>query len=258
MSQIKNITGEGSKLIITLDDGSEITEFTEEEKEVIEKFPLNVSGMRNTVRIALGERKDVVPFFKREGLAIIIVGDDDTISLGRNVFFCVNPLLNIRGLSIIIGGGAAEFVDPKKPRYASRCTISIDANTAFCGACFYCQDDDSKITVGKDCMFSWGIDIWCTDVHAITDLEGNAQNFGKSIEIGDHVWIGKDVKVGKNTKVSANSVVGWGSIVTKKFDEENVIIVGNPAKIVKRGINWDPRDLQNYAEFRKEHLGESN
>ena len=255
MSQIKNVTGEGSKLIITLDDGSELTEFTEEEKEVIEKFPLNVSGTGNTVRIALGERQDVVPFFKREGLAIVIVGNDNTISLGRNVFFCLNPLLNIRGLVVKIGGPAA-FIDPRKPRYANHCSISIGENTAFCGAYISCQDDGSKITIGKDCMFSWGIDVWCTDAHTITDLEGNAQNFGKSIEIGDHVWIGKDVKVGKNTKVSANSVVGWGSIVTKKFDEENVVIVGNPAKIVKRGINWDPRDLQNYAEFRKEHFGD--
>ena len=99
-------------------------------------------------------------------------------------------------------------------------------------------------------MISWGIDIWCTDVHTITDLDGNAINYGKSIEIGNHVWIGKDVKIGKNTKVSDDSIIGWGSIVTRKFNETNVIIAGNPTKIIKNDINWNFRDLQNYQIFK--------
>lgn len=100
-------------------------------------------------------------------------------------------------------------------------------------------------------MISWGIDIWCTDAHTVTDLEGNPINFSKSIEIGDHVWIGRDVKIGKNTKISNDSIIGWGSIVTKKFEDTNVVIAGNPAKIVKRNINWDFRDLYNYELYRK-------
>ena len=100
-------------------------------------------------------------------------------------------------------------------------------------------------------MFSWGIDVWCTDVHTVTDLDGNPLNFSESIEIGNQVWVGKDVKIGKNTKISADSIVGWGSIVTKKFDETNVVIAGNPAKIVKRNINWNFRDLGNYQIYRE-------
>lgn len=58
--------------------------------------------------------------------------------------------------------------------------------------------------------------------------------------------IGKDCKIGKNTKISSNSIVAWNSVVNKKFDESNVVIAGNPATIVKRNINWDARDIQNY------------
>lgn len=144
------------------------------------------------------------------------------------------------------GGEADGFSEPNLPRYASRCTVSIKDKTIFCGTRIYLQDDESYVKIGEDCMFSWGIDVWCTDVHTITDLNGTPQNYGKSIDIGRHVWVGKDVKIGKNTKISDNSIVGWGSIVTKKFDETNVILAGNTAKIIKRGINWDKRDLQNY------------
>ena len=98
---------------------------------------------------------------------------------------------------------------------------------------------------------AWGIDIWCTDVHTVTDLDGNPQNFSDKIEIGNHVWIGKDVKINKSTKISDDSIIGWGSIVTKKFNEPNVVLAGNPAKIVKRGINWNFRDLHNYQVYRE-------
>ena len=46
--------------------------------------------------------------------------------------------------------------------------------------------------------------------------------------------------------IADNSIVGWGSIVTKEFNEPNVIIAGIPAKIVKRGINWDRRCINKY------------
>ena len=47
-------------------------------------------------------------------------------------------------------------------------------------------------------------------------------------------------------EIADNSIVGWGSIVTKEFNEPNVIIAGIPAKIVKRGINWDRRCINKY------------
>ena len=99
-----------------------------------------------------------------------------------------------------------------------------------------------------DSQLSWGVDVWCTDAHTITDLEGNPVNYAESIEIGRHVWVGKDVKIGKNVRIADNSIVGWGSIVTKRFDEPNVILAGTPAKIVKRGINWDRKCMNKYAK----------
>ena len=30
-----------------------------------------------------------------------------------------------------------------------------------------------------------------------------------------------------------------GSIVTKKFNQEDIIIAGSPAKIIKENVSWD-------------------
>ena len=39
-----------------------------------------------------------------------------------------------------------------------------------------------------------------------------------------------------------------GAIVTKKFDEENVILGGIPAKIIKKNIKWDKKSVNEYIK----------
>ena len=51
------------------------------------------------------------------------------------------------------------------------------------------------------------------------------------IQIGDNVWIAANVVILPGIKLGNNVVVGAGSIVTKSFND-NVIVVGNPAKII--------------------------
>ena len=43
----------------------------------------------------------------------------------------------------------------------------------------------------------------------------------------------------KGVVIPSNSVVGTNALVTKKFDKENIIIAGTPAKIIKQDIIWD-------------------
>lgn len=250
MNNLSKIKGNNNKILFILDDKSEIENFTEKEIDLINNFNLSVTGNGNTIKVKIDKREDIESFLKSEGLYISVVGDNNKINLDK-IKYTVNPLLGITGLKIFIGGEADPFLSPDLPRYASGCSVEIGNNTVFCGTRIYMQDDNSSVKIGDNCMFSWGIDVWCTDVHTITDLNGNPQNYGKSIEIGNHVWVGKDVKIGKNTKISNDSIIGWGSIVTKKFDETNVIIAGNPAKIIKQNINWDPRDLQNYKLYKE-------
>lgn len=117
-------------------------------------------------------------------------------------------------------------------------TIKIGADTTINGLLIQTYEDNSVVTIGKNCMISCGVEMWCTDSHTITDLNNRVINIGMSIELEDHVWVGKDVKIGKNTRIPKDSIVGWGAVVTKKFDERNVVLAGNPAKIVKHNIMW--------------------
>ena len=59
------------------------------------------------------------------------------------------------------------------------------------------------------------------------------------IEIGRHVWIGSGVKILKGVKIADNTVIAANSVVAESILEENVLIAGNPAHIIKRSITWE-------------------
>lgn len=226
-----------NKIILELPDKKKII------KEKVDFIQLN--GENNIVRLKIESEEK---FDNLKGLAIYVFGNNNNIKLGK-ISCPYNEAIGLTGLIINIGTPPDEAFNMK--RDANNCNISIGDDVIICEARLFLQESDTSINIGNECMISWGIDIWCTDAHTITDLDGNPQNFSHSIEIGNHVWIGKDVKIGKNTKISDDSVVGWGSIVTRKFEQPNIIIAGNPAKMVKENINWNLRNLQNYQIYNK-------
>ena len=201
---LNNVNGHDNSLVFLCND-EQIDELTDDEIELLENFDLIVDGIGNTIKVKIKARNDIETFLRRDGLFISVIGNNNNIDLGL-IGYNVNPQLNITGLQIYIGGAANGFITPDLPRFASNCNVSIGDGTVFCGTRVYLQDDNSSVSIGKDCMFSWGIDVWCTDVHTILDMDGNITNYGKSIEIQDHVWIGKDCKIGKNTKISKDSI----------------------------------------------------
>lgn len=105
---------------------------------------------------------------------------------------------------------------------------------------FYKNSPNHTIKIGKDCLFSKNITIRISDGHIIKDINTNEIiNESKDIVIGDHVWITEGVTIFKGSVIPNNTIVGYKSLVTKKFTEENTIIAGIPAKIVKRNIKWE-------------------
>ncbi len=127
--------------------------------------------------------------------------------------------------------------------------LLIDDETSINGVKILMSENGSRVVIGKDCMFSSGVEMWCSDTHCVLDLQGNLLNVGQFIEIGNHVWVGKDVHFTKNTKIADNSIVGWCSNITAQFDEKNVIVAGNPARIVKRNIQWNSMRPNEYLTY---------
>ncbi len=104
----------------------------------------------------------------------------------------------------------------------------------------YLMARDADISIGHDCMLSREIEIRSTDVHKIYDLDTDERlNKAGDVYISNHVWIAARTIISKGVKIPGNSVVGAASFVNKGFDEENVVIAGTPAKIVKRNIRWE-------------------
>ncbi len=100
-------------------------------------------------------------------------------------------------------------------------------------------DEGSKIIIDEDCMFSNNIQMRSTDSHSIVDLHGNRLNPAKDIVIGKHCWLGLSCILLKGTEIAPHTVVAAGSVCSKNYSESNCIVAGNPAKVVKKEVDWD-------------------
>lgn len=76
------------------------------------------------------------------------------------------------------------------------------------------------VKIGKNCKI----------LHGVT-MGGRAGHKGLPI-IGDNVVIGTHAQLIGNVKIGNNSIVGAGAIVTHDVPD-NVVVVGNPARILK-------------------------
>ncbi len=101
-----------------------------------------------------------------------------------------------------------------------------------------CSNIDLKI--GDECMFGQGVSLMLYDCHKILDVTTGKQiNKPKTgISIGNRVWLARNVRVLKDVSIADDTVVATGSVVTKSFSENNVILAGVPAKVVKNNISW--------------------
>lgn len=102
------------------------------------------------------------------------------------------------------------------------------------------DEPNLKVSIGKDCMFSYGIIIRVSDGHTIFSTEDSSiLNRPKvGVTIGDHVWVGMRASILKDVTIPNNTIIGAGSLVNKSFTEENTIIAGTPAKVIKKNVNW--------------------
>ena len=70
-------------------------------------------------------------------------------------------------------------------------------------------------------------------------MGGEVSNPNRPIIIDEHVWIGMGCMILKGTNIPKGCVIAANTCIHIGFTEENSIIGGYPAKIIKRNIWWE-------------------
>lgn len=168
-----------------------------------------------------------------------------------------------QGISLTIFGNNNEIIIKTTDRFIAtidigtidcpinNCKIFVDENVTSNGLYVRMLEHNESLHIGKNTMISDNVELWVSDTHTVFDDNNNVINYGKSISIGTHCWICRGVKILKNTTIANGSIIGMGTILSGNFQEERVVIAGNPGKIVKRNINWSslrPNQFEEKAE----------
>jgi len=88
-----------------------------------------------------------------------------------------------------------------------------------------------EIVIGNGVMMANGTFVTDSDWHTIYDRTERDERV-TPVHIGDNVWLGDHSTVLKGVTIGENSVVAANSVVTRDVPA-NVVVAGNPAKVVK-------------------------
>lgn len=116
-------------------------------------------------------------------------------------------------------------------RYGGK--ICIGSGCGISGSTIYAM---KEITIGDNVLIGGNCKIIDNDFHPLPASQRICQKVEdikvSPINIGDGCFLGANSIILKGTILGKNCVVGAGSVVTGVFPD-NVIIAGNPAKIIK-------------------------
>lgn len=196
----------------------------------------SVSGKGNSVR------KESSAIFRK--VKIKVKGNRNNVVVGKRC--------RLRKVNIQVNGNDNKIIISDKVNFmesgsflieGNNCEIFIGENTLFREAKLFAGESNTSIKIGKNC-FCGVVNFSTSDFHSIVDAEsGERINKPDNILIGDNNWITTDIKIRKGTVISNNSVIGSNSLVNKKFLKSNVIITGQPARIVRENIYWSKEKL---------------
>ena len=221
---------------------------------------MNFDRIINIVRYLSGLPKSiyvnfrVLPFRQAIYLPIIVSRKTKLVSLSGNVILGkVKP-----GIIRIGFGGSGNMIDYRYSRTLLKLTGTLEckgkvkigmgsrlliSGKLTLGNNFNATGDaliscSKKISIGDNNILSFETIIMDSDQHIIYNNNGDCINKDKEIIIGDNVWIGARSFILKNTHIPNGSIIGANTVLSKSFTTSNIVIAGNPPRIIKNGIYW--------------------
>lgn len=97
------------------------------------------------------------------------------------------------------------------------------------------KNEPHLISIGKNTTIAGGVELVTHDNSVSKVIENTTDLFGKII-IGNNCFIGAKSVVLYGVTIADNVIVAAGSVVTRSINESNVIVAGNPARIIS---TWD-------------------
>lgn len=158
------------------------------------------------------------------GIPVIFKKKGSQLTIGDNCTIKSSFLSNLIGLSqrsIIV-------------TRTEEAKINIGNNVGMSGVTIYAR---KSITIGDNTLIGGNVKILDNDFHPLDIEDRNNDNKdmikAKEVIIGKNCFIGCNSIILKGSKLGDGVVVGAGSVVHGVFDN-NIIIAGNPAKVIRR------------------------
>lgn len=126
--------------------------------------------------------------------------------------------------------------------------VKVGYNTIICG--YMPIAEPTLVEIKDNCVISSEV-AFITHDHSINKVTEKGSNLFGKITIGNNCFIGQRSTFLYGVTLSDNIIVGSGSVVTKSFHENNIIITGNPARIVGTWEDFSNK-YENKAAFRSE------
>jgi acetyltransferase-like isoleucine patch superfamily enzyme len=147
-----------------------------------------------------------------------------------------------RSRSVWEVAGAVIFEGPARLGHGFKLVVAPTGTVRF-GQGFVLSAESQLVArqgigFGRDCLVSWDVLIIDTDYHGIATHGKEPSLSDAPIVFGDRVWLGARSCVLKGVALADDVIIGAGSVVTRSEPRSNVVLGGNPAKVIREEVRW--------------------